>query len=162
MTPLAFPEDHAAIEVVVDDLRWLDALGDADAFAARCHAAARAAEARVRPGAALLLADDATLQRLNAQYRGKDKPTNVLAFPGAASPGDIAIAYETCAAEAGDDGPRFRNHAAHLIIHGLLHLAGHDHETDDDAERMEALETRILAALGIADPYASDDVAERG
>lgn len=162
MTPLTVPDADAAIEVVVDDPRWLSVLGDADAFAARCHRAARAAEARVRPGAALLLADDATLRRLNAQYRGKDKPTNVLAFPGADSPGDIALAFETCAAEAGDDGPRFRDHAAHLIIHGLLHLAGHDHETDDDAERMETLETRILAALGIADPHAPDDVAERG
>lgn len=140
------------IDAVVEDARWSAALGDPQAFAARCFAAAAALEPKIAAGAALLLSDDAAVQGLNARYRGKDKPTNVLAFPGA--PGDIAMAYETCAAEAGDEGPRFRDHAAHLIIHGLLHLAGHDHQTDDDAELMESLETRILARLGVADPYA--------
>lgn len=140
------------IDAVVEDPRWARALGDPQDFAARCFAAAAALEPEVAPGAALLLADDAALRALNARYRSKDKPTNVLAFPGA--PGDIAMAYETCAAEAGDEGPRFRDHAAHLIIHGLLHLAGHDHQNDDDAERMESLETRILARLGVGDPHA--------
>jgi probable rRNA maturation factor len=155
---LTTPEDSPAIDVIVDDLRWTAALDDAGAFAARCFEAARTAEPRIVAGAALLLANDATLQRLNAEFRGQDKPTNVLAFPGAGSPGDIAVAFETCAAEAGDVGPRFRDHAAHLIIHGLLHLAGHDHQTNDEAERMESLETRILAALGVADPYAAERV----
>ncbi len=146
------------IDVVIEDVRWTAALGDAEAFAARCHGAARAFEPRVLPGAALLLAGDETLQRLNAQFRGKDAPTNVLAFPGGSgAPGDIAIAYETCALEAGDQETRFREHAAHLIVHGLLHLAGHDHHKDDDAERMETLETRILASLGVADPYADGE-----
>jgi probable rRNA maturation factor len=149
--PLTPPEEFPAIDVVVDDRRWAPALGDPGDFALRCFAAVCAVEPRVVAGAALLLADDATLRRLNLQFRGKDKPTNVLAFPG--SPGDIAIAYETCAAEAGDEGTRFRDHAAHLIIHGLLHLAGHDHQSDDEAERMESLETRSLAALGVADPH---------
>jgi probable rRNA maturation factor len=144
--------DGPVIDAVVEDARWNAALGDPQDFAARCYAAAAAMEPKIAPGAALLLSDDAALQSLNAQYRGKDKPTNVLAFPGA--PGDIAVAYETCAAEAGDEGPRFRDHAAHLIIHGLLHLAGHDHQTDDEAELMESLETRILARLGVADPHA--------
>lgn len=140
------------IDAVIEDPRWTEALGDPQVFAERCFAAAAALEPAVRPGAALLLADDLTLQSLNSQYRNKDKPTNVLAFPGA--PGDIAMAYETCAAEAGEGGRRFRDHAAHLIIHGLLHLAGHDHQTDDDADHMESLETRILASLGVADPHA--------
>lgn len=153
MTP---PEEVPAIDVIVEDERWALALEDASVFAARCHEAAEKAEPRVGRGAALLLADDATLQRLNAEFRGRNKATNVLAFPGAGSPGDIAIAYETCAAEAGDEGPRFRDHAAHLIIHGLLHLAGHDHQTDDEADRMEDLETRILGALGVADPHARE------
>ena len=147
------------IDAVVDDARWAGALGDPQAFAERCFAAAAALEPKIAPGAALLLADDAALQSLNARYRGMDKPTNVLAFPGA--PGDIAMAYDTCAAEAGDEGPRFRDHAAHLIIHGLLHLAGHDHQTDSDADIMESLETRILAALGVADPYAAGDAKGR-
>lgn len=140
------------IDAVVEDPRWASALEDPQSFAERCYGAAAALEPKIAPGAALLLADDGALQSLNARYRGKDKPTNVLAFPGA--PGDIAMAYDTCAAEAGDEGPRFRDHAAHLIIHGLLHLAGHDHQTDDDAERMESLETRILGSLGVADPHA--------
>ncbi len=144
--------EEAVIDAVVDDARWTAALGDPQAFAARCYAAASAMEPAIAPGAALLLADDAALQGLNAHYRGKDKPTNVLAFPGA--PGDIAMAYETCAAEAGDEGPRFRDHAAHLIVHALLHLAGYDHQTDADADLMESLETRILARLGVADPHA--------
>jgi probable rRNA maturation factor len=144
--------DDPVIDAVVEDARWNAALGDPQGFAARCYAAAAAMEPKIAPGAALLLSDDAALQGLNAHFRGKDKPTNVLAFPGA--PGDIAMAYDTCAAEAGDEGPRFRDHAAHLIIHGLLHLAGHDHQTDDEAELMESLETRILARLGVADPHA--------
>lgn len=141
----------SVIDAVVEDPRWAAALDDPQTFAARCYAAAAAMEPKVAPGAALLLSDDRALQNLNARFRGMDKPTNVLAFPGA--PGDIAMAYETCAAEAGDEGPRFRDHAAHLIIHGLLHLAGHDHQTDADAGTMERLETRILASLGVADPH---------
>ena len=152
MQPSGNSAADPVIDAVVEDARWGAALGDCEAFAARCFAAAAALEPKIAPGAALLLADDRALQSLNARYRGKDKPTNVLAFPGA--PGDIAMAYETCAAEAGDEGPRFRDHAAHLIIHGLLHLAGHDHQTDADADIMERLETRILAALGVADPHA--------
>jgi probable rRNA maturation factor len=148
------------IDAVVDDPRWAAALGDCRAFAIRCYVAAAALEPKIEPGAALLLADDQALQSLNSRYRGKDKPTNVLAFPGA--PGDIAMAYETCAAEAGDEGPRFRDHAAHLIIHGLLHLAGHDHQNDADADLMESLETRILASLGVADPHAGLAAQERG
>ncbi len=154
MRPSENKNGDPEIEAVVDDPRWTDALGDPQSFAERCFAAAAAMEPRIAPGAALLLADDSALHSLNAQYRGKDKPTNVLAFPGA--PGDIAMAYETCAAEAGDESARFRDHAAHLIIHGLLHLAGHDHQTDDEADLMERLETRILASLGVADPHAGE------
>jgi probable rRNA maturation factor len=148
------------IDAVVEDPRWSAALGDAQAFAERCYAAAAHMEPKIRPGAALLLADDKALHSLNARYRGKDNPTNVLAFPG--MPGDIAMAYDTCAGEAGDEGARFRDHAAHLIVHGLLHLAGHDHQDDDSADRMESLETRILRALGVADPYSDASPAERG
>jgi probable rRNA maturation factor len=119
--------------------------------------------------ASLLFTSDAEVHALNREWRGRDKPTNVLSFPmlereelqalGAEGPpvmlGDIALAYETCAREAADKGISLEHHAAHLIVHGLLHLAGHDHvESDEQAEQMEALETAILAKLGIPDPYA--------
>ena len=110
----------------------------------------------------LCLADDAALRALNARWRGIDKPTNVLSFPAAPSDrvgqastlGDIALAYETLAREAEDLGVPLADHYRHLLAHGFLHLIGYDHETDAEAERMEALETRILARLGAADPYA--------
>ena len=116
----------------------------------------------------LRLTDDTELRMLNARWRGVDKPTNVLSFPaaewGEASQsrmlGDIALAYETLAREAEDSGSSLANHYRHLLTHGFLHLIGYDHETDEDAERMEALERRILARFGLADPYA-DGVVTR-
>lgn len=107
----------------------------------------------------LLLTSDAEMQRLNRQFRDKDKPTDVLSFP--ADPmdkpflGDIAIGYETSAADAKTSGKSLPNHLTHLLIHGYLHLLGFDHMTETDAEEMEALERRALASLGIADPYSS-------
>ncbi len=107
---------------------------------------------------AVLLTDDATIRGMNATWRGLDKPTNVLSFPAgeSATPhlGDIAIACETVERESAAENKTFFDHLAHLSIHGYLHLIGFDHETDREAERMEHLETRILASLGIADPYA--------
>lgn len=109
----------------------------------------------------LLLSDDAGLRELNRTWRGRDKPTNVLSFPGAGAPspngpehlGDIALAFETIAREAEADGKTLADHVAHLIVHGALHLLGHDHETDAEAEAMEAIEIEALARLGVADPY---------
>src|ERR1700761_2417464 len=122
----------------------------------------------MRDGAAvsLCLADDAALRELNLRWRGLDKPTNVLSFPSvaasrfgdAATLGDIALAYETLAREAENLGVSLADHYRHLIAHGFLHLIGYDHETDAEAERMEALETRILAQLGVSDPYAREVV----
>lgn len=109
--------------------------------------------------------DDATIRALNAQWRGKDAATNVLSFPTpgalAARPllGDIVIAYETVAREAREQDKPLRNHAAHMVIHGFLHLIGYDHETPAEAEAMEALERRVAAALGMPDPFA--DAAPR-
>lgn len=155
------------LDVIIDDGRWTEALADAPGLAEACRAAAAQLDPRLGSGAALLLADDAALQGLNRRFRGIDKPTNVLSFPSgggdAAFLGDVAIAFETCRREAEAQGIAFRNHVAHLIVHGLLHLAGYDHQEDDEAERMEGLETEILARLGIADPYAAaDDTAGRG
>lgn len=154
----------ADFDVIIDDERWPEALDDAEALAGACRSAAAGFEPLLRAGAALLFADDATLQDLNRRFRGLDKPTNVLSFPaggeGGAFLGDIAVAYETCCREAEAQGIAFRDHVAHLIVHGLLHLAGHDHEEALEAERMESLERAILAQLGIADPYDGAD-AER-
>jgi probable rRNA maturation factor len=114
----------------------------------------------------LCLADDAALRALNLRWRGFDKPTNVLSFPAApighggepTALGDIALAYETLAREAEDLGVPLADHYRHLLAHGFLHLIGYDHETDAEAERMEALETKILTRLGVGDPYAREVV----
>ena len=144
------------------------------------HAAA--ALARVAPElanprlqASVLFADDAEVHALNAEWRGKDKPTNVLSWPSdelasavdGGQPlrprpgpegmpqelGDIAIAWETCEREAADQGKEMRDHVRHLLVHGTLHLLGYDHLRDGDAQLMESTETRILAGLGVSDPY---------
>ncbi len=148
------------------------ALGDLPVL--RAHAA-RAIEAALAvapvqpsPGAelSLLLTDDRRIRIVNRDWRGFDKATNVLSFPAApadriaASPvlGDIVIAYETVAREAEAEGKAVADHFSHLVIHGLLHLLGEDHETDAEAQRMEALEVAALARLGIADPYADGEL----
>ena len=105
----------------------------------------------------LVFTDDAAIQRLNRDYRGKDKPTNVLSFPQSGGPllGDIVLAWETVSREAGLAEKPVKAHMAHLIVHGFLHLLGYDHEADEEAEEMEALERAALRRMGIADPYAA-------
>ena len=118
---------------------------------------------------AVKLSDDAEVQGLNSSYRSKDKATNVLSFPmvqpdllqslensddGEALLGDIILAIETCTREAADKGISLQEHATHLIAHGTLHLLGYDHQNDADAERMEELEVKALATLGLANPYS--------
>jgi probable rRNA maturation factor len=129
---------------------------------------AAAAESGRGGDVSLCLADDAVLRALNLRWRGLDKPTNVLSFP-AAPPvrhgdpvilGDIALAYETLAREAEGFGVPLVDHCRHLLAHGFLHLVGYDHETDAEAERMEALETRILRRLGAGDPYTAQLLAD--
>jgi len=142
---------------------------------------ASAAVAQVAPelgnarlSASLLFTSDAEIHALNREWRERDKPTNVLSFPMLERAkllglkhegppellGDVALAHETCAREAAEKAIPLEDHAAHLIVHGLLHLAGYDHELSaQDAEAMEALETKALALLGIADPYGDEDAA---
>lgn len=145
--------------------------GQWEALAERAAHAAGEGEpllANARLIVSLLFTSDAEVHVLNREWRDRDKPTNVLSFPMLESVelaelepdgppvmlGDIALAHETCAREAAEKGVALEHHAAHLIVHGLLHLAGHDHvNSDAQAEEMEALETAILAKLGIADPY---------
>ena len=139
-------------------------LGLLPGIQSRARDATRAALDVIGPGApvevTVLLADDATLRRLNRDFRGQDKATNVLAFPAAPpseepAGGDIAVASETCAREAEEAGKPVGDHLSHLIVHGTLHLLGYDHATEADAQIMEGLERRALAGLGIADPYAA-------
>lgn len=125
--------------------------------------------ANQRLSASLLFTVDEEVQALNREWRMKDAPTNVLSFPmierkdllalaadgGPEMLGDIALAWETCRREADAKPVPLEHHAAHLLVHGLLHLAGHDHQADSDAETMEALEIRALALMGIADPYGN-------
>lgn len=140
--------------------------------AAEALAAVAPELANSRLCASLILTSDAEIHALNREWRERDKPTNVLSFPmlergyllvlAPEGPpellGDIALAYETCAREAADKGIALEDHAAHLIVHGLLHLAGHDHEISPaDADAMEALEIKALALMGIADPYGDSE-----
>lgn len=163
------------VETVIEDARW-----EAFGLASLAERAGRAA----LPGAglpvegfaiSLMGCDDARISVLNADFRGRPQPTNVLSWPseergaeyvgeapatpepGAADDpeplGDIAIAFDTCAREAADQGKPMADHVTHLIVHGVLHLLGYDHVEDEDAALMEALEVRILASLGVSDPY---------
>jgi probable rRNA maturation factor len=108
----------------------------------------------------ILLTDDSTVQRLNRVFRDQDRSTNVLSFPARTAPhqdmlGDIALAYETIAREAEEQKKPLLHHVQHLTIHGVLHLLGFDHETEAKADRMEAIETKLLASLAIPDPYSN-------
>jgi probable rRNA maturation factor len=160
------------IDIAVEADGWA-ALGDLEPLIGRAVVAGLAVAA-VQPMAgaelSILLTDDARMQKLNQAWRARDRPTNVLSFPAVppdritASPlvGDIALAFETVQRESQDDGKTMAAHLSHLVIHGLLHLLGDDHETDAEADLMEAREVAALARLGYADPYGDgehDDAA---
>ncbi len=163
------------VETVIEDPRW-----EEFGLAALAERAARATLSGLglpSDGFAISLmgCDDARIAVLNADFRGKPQPTNVLSWPseerGAEfvgedpalpepglpedpeSLGDIAIAFDTCAREAAEQAKPLSDHVTHLIVHGVLHLLGYDHIEDEDAELMEGLEVRILASLGVSDPY---------
>jgi probable rRNA maturation factor len=163
------------VETMIEDARW-----EAFGLAAVAERAGRAVLARLElPGAgfaiSLMGCDDARIAVLNADFRGKPQPTNVLSWPSqergaefageAPEPpepgeaddpeplGDIAIAWETCAREAGEQDKPMVDHVTHLVVHGMLHLLGYDHVEEEDAALMEGLEVRILASLGVSDPY---------
>ncbi|MBV1705322.1 MAG: rRNA maturation RNase YbeY [Hyphomicrobiales bacterium] len=147
-----------AVAIVREDGAWRAPRG----LATRLRTAIRAAAALSRRPLPrrgrvnLLLCGDEASRALNARWRGLDKPTNVLSFPaapGGAEVGDIALAEGVCAREAVEQGKPALDHATHLAVHGFLHLVGYDHVTEDGAREMEGLETRILAGLGIGDPY---------
>jgi probable rRNA maturation factor len=153
VTKAPVAEPSLEVDITASSPLWRG-LEDALARALAAAAAAEGAAGTV----SLLLGDDAAIAALNARFRGKEGPSNVLAFPpatpGAGFLGDIALAAETIVAEAEFQGKRFESHAAHLAVHGFLHLLGYDHGDSADAEAMEARERSILASLGIEDPYA--------
>lgn len=148
------------LDIALEGGDWT-ALGDPEALGRRAVGAALAVARAGGPvSVGLLFTDDAAVRALNRDWRGQDKPTNVLSFPAPPGPvagprhlGDIALAYETLGREAAEEGKPLSHHAAHLIVHGALHLLGHDHEDDGAAAAMEASEIEALATLGIADPY---------
>ena len=150
------------IEVEVDDEAWSEALPD---VVARAERAAAAALGAIEGDVVVLLADDAHVREINARFRDKDRPTNVLSFPGGDMPmpgqaahlGDIVLAFGVCRDEAEAQAKTLANHLTHLVIHGVLHVLGHDHEDEVEAEAMEAQERSLLASLGVADPYILPD-----
>jgi probable rRNA maturation factor len=143
----------SGITLLVEDPKWRTHRGLATRLAGAAEAARKAA--RLKGGFTVLLSNDRKLRALNRDFRGKDKPTNVLSFPGADGyAGDIALAYGVTKKEAKAAGKTVADHATHLVVHGILHLAGHDHERPKEARAMESLEVKILGRLGIADPYA--------
>jgi probable rRNA maturation factor len=157
------------VEPVVEDPRW-----EAAGVPAVAERAARAALAEVgrdpdQHEIGLLLCADAKMAELNARFRARPAPTNVLSWPafpgdvpvppgdpgeGPLFLGDVALGYETCLAEAEAAGLHLADNAAHLVVHGVLHLLGHDHDQDADAETMEEIETKVLASMGVANPYS--------
>lgn len=145
------------IEIEVEAEGWNGAVTDVEAVV---NTAASAALGKIEGDLVVLLADDAVVQDLNARFRQKDRPTNVLSFPAAESAfphlGDVVLGLEYCVAEAQAQGKTLQAHLSHLVVHGVLHLLGHDHIEDDEAEEMEAEEREILGGLGIADPYAGE------
>ncbi len=146
----------AQVDVVVEAAGWLGAVPRAEALLRRAVRAVLAHEG-ASGHVALLLTDDARIRRLNAGFRGREKATNVLSFPagalGALTLGDVALSLQACRREALAEGRPLAAHAAHLAIHGTLHLLGHDHLHPAQARRMEQAEARILRRLGFANPW---------
>lgn len=155
------------IDIEIEDDAWAEALPDAIILVrAAALAALEGAQARPATGGedtglvAVLLTDDEAVADLNGEYRRKAGPTNVLSFPATANPegflGDLALAYGVCAREAEQQNKSLADHLQHLVAHGVLHLVGYDHMNEDEAADMEGLERRILAGLGVPDPYAAE------
>jgi probable rRNA maturation factor len=160
-------EPDPTVDVLIESEAWQHVPAAEDV--ARQAVAAAASGVGIRNAEiSIVLCDDDTIAALNGRWRGQNKPTNVLSFP--ARPlhggvafrermplGDIAIAYETLVREARESGKTVPAHLSHLVVHGFLHLAGYDHETDEEAEEMERLERDVLARIGVADPYRACD-----
>ena len=151
------PRLSEGIPVVVDDPGWREFRGLLPRLKRAAAAAAKAAKFKGRAPFTVLLSSDRTLKSFNRDFRGKNKATNVLSFPAAANAGgyrgDVALALGVTRREAKAAGKSLADHATHLVVHGVLHLAGYDHVRAKDAKTMEKLEIEILGRLGVADPY---------
>ena len=151
------PKRQEGILVVVDDPGWRKVRGLLPRLKRAAAAAEKAAKFRGRSSFTVLLSSDRKLKSLNRDFRGKDKPTNVLSFPapnnGENYRGDVALALGVTRREAKVSGKSLTDHATHLVVHGVLHLAGYDHIRARDAKVMEKLEIAVLDRLGIANPY---------
>ena len=152
------PRTALHIDILTDNPRWM---GLKPTVMRATEAALK--EQKIKHASVVIsLSNDKTVQKLNHQYRQKNKPTNVLSFPngekeeGVLQLGDIILAYETIAAEAAEQKKPLKHHLTHLVVHGVLHLLGHDHEENAAAQYMEAIEIKILARMGIANPYESE------
>ncbi len=146
---------RAEVDVVVEARAWRAALPRVEALARRALAATLADQG-ASGHLTLLLSDDAAVRRLNAGFRGREKPTNVLSFPapeGSGTLGDLALAYGVVRREAAEAGRPMAAHLAHLLVHGALHLLGHDHAAAGEAMAMERAEARILRRIGVANPW---------
>ncbi|WP_374469340.1 rRNA maturation RNase YbeY [Phenylobacterium sp.] len=153
--------DRPVIDIEIEDPAWTGAQPDAEALVRRAAEAVLLSEGADGEHVTLLLTDDTAVRELNARFRDRDAPTNVLSFPAPPNPekhlGDVALAYGVCAREAAEQGKPLAHHLQHLVAHGVLHLLGYDHMTDEEAEAMEGLERIVLAGLGIPDPYAAGE-----
>jgi len=149
------------IDVEIEAEAWTAALPDAEALVRRAAEAVLACERLSDRNLVVLLTEDLAVQALNARFRGKDQPTNVLSFPAPPNPeqhlGDVALAYETCAREAAEQSKPLAHHLQHLVAHGVFHLLGYDHMNEVEAAEMEGLERIVLAGLGVPDPYAAGE-----
>jgi probable rRNA maturation factor len=145
-----------SLDLCIEDDGWAQAVPDLEALAGAVTSQIAARIDVPELEAAVLFTGDDSVQALNLQWRGQDKPTNVLSFPapeGSGTLGDIALALGVIQAEATAQGKSVADHTAHLLVHGALHLLGYDHQANDEAEEMEGLEIECLAALGIKNPY---------
>ena len=157
---LRSPRGKLKIDVLIDSGHWKKA-GKIRQLMRRAVNEAAGMQSTSGSELAIVLTDDSAIRQLNRLWRGVDAPTNVLSFPAAtrseadepAHLGDIVLAYETIAREAGDEGKSLAHHVAHLVVHGYLHLLGFDHARNAEAEKMEQTERRILRRLAIPDPY---------
>ena len=147
------------LDLRIEDAGWANEMEDAEAVCQRALDAAFALVA-IEGEVALLLTDDDEMHTLNLDWRGKDKPTDVLSFPAdemdAPFLGDIAVGLGVLRGDAATRGIKLTDHLSHLVIHGYLHLLGYDHMNEEEAREMEALEIKALAGLGIGDPYGRD------